>query len=146
MHVHNPQGLRPDVYTAHSCHAAYIGMRREEGGSRAWLSRVYPPHVADLAFESYCYRSSPALVIALTPVVKQELETHVGLDPERIRVIPNGVDTQAFTPPASRAAARQAVAPLTGELPDDAVPLLFAGLRVRAQGARRRDRGDRSLR
>ncbi len=61
VHVHNPQGLRADVYTAHSCHAAYLEMRRAEGGARAWLSRVYPPHVVELAFERYCYRSSPAL-------------------------------------------------------------------------------------
>ena len=134
VHVHNPQGLCPDVYTAHSCHAAYLAMRRAEGGPRAWVSRVYPPHVANLAFERYCYRSSPALVIALTPVVKGELETHVGIDPERIRVIPNGVDTVAFAPPASRAAARARVAGLTGELPEDAVAFLFAGYEFERKG------------
>jgi UDP-glucose:(heptosyl)LPS alpha-1,3-glucosyltransferase len=134
VHVHNPQGLRPDVYTAHSCHAAYLQMRRAEGGQRAWLSRVYPPHVAELAFERYCYLSSPAVVIALTPVVKTELEEQVGVEPERIRVIPNGVDTEAFSPPESRSAARAAVAELTGELPDDAVTLLFAGYEFERKG------------
>jgi UDP-glucose:(heptosyl)LPS alpha-1,3-glucosyltransferase len=134
VHVHNPQGVRPDVYTAHSCHAAYLAMRRAEGGPRAWLSRVYPPHVTNLAFERLCYRSSPALVIALTPVVKDELETHVGVEPERIRVIPNGVDTEIFTPPESRAGARAPVAGTTGALPEDAVALLFAGYEFERKG------------
>jgi UDP-glucose:(heptosyl)LPS alpha-1,3-glucosyltransferase len=134
VHVHNPQGVRPDIYTAHSCHAAYLQMRRAEGGARARLSRVYPPHVAELAFERYCYLSSPALVIALTPVVKSELESQVGVDPARIRVIPNGVDTEAFSPPESRAVARAAVAGLTGELPEDAVALLFAGYEFERKG------------
>jgi UDP-glucose:(heptosyl)LPS alpha-1,3-glucosyltransferase len=133
VHVHNPQGLRADVYTAHSCHAAYLHMRRAEGGPRGWLSRVYPPHVADLAFERHCYRRSP-LVIALTPVVKAELETYVGVDPERIRVIPNGVDTEVFAPLESRVAARGAVAALTGELPADAIALLFAGYEFERKG------------
>jgi UDP-glucose:(heptosyl)LPS alpha-1,3-glucosyltransferase len=134
VHVHNPQGLRPDVYTAHSCHAAYLQMRRAEGGARAWLSRIYPPHVAELAFERSCYRGSQATVIALTPVVKAELETQVGVDPGRIRVIPNGVDTEAFRPPESLTAARAAVAELTGELPDEAVALLFAGYEFDRKG------------
>lgn len=134
VHVHNPQGVRPDVYTAHSCHAAYLAMRRAEGGPPAWLSRVYPPHVTNLAFERLCYRSSPALVIALTPVVKEELETYVGVEPERIRVIPNGVDTEVFAPSGSRAEARARVASLTGDLPEDAVPLLFAGYEFERKG------------
>jgi UDP-glucose:(heptosyl)LPS alpha-1,3-glucosyltransferase len=134
VHVHNPQGLRPDVYTAHSCHAAYLHMRRAAGGPHTWLSRVYPPHIADLAFERHCYRSSPAFVIALTPVVKTELEEHVGIDSERIRVIPNGVDTEVFAPPESRVAARQAVAALTGELPAEAITLLFAGYEFERKG------------
>jgi UDP-glucose:(heptosyl)LPS alpha-1,3-glucosyltransferase len=133
VHVHNPQGLHPDVYTAHSCHAAYLHMRRADGGPRAWLSRAYPPHVAGLTFERRCYRRSP-LVIALTPLVKAELETYVGVDPERIRVIPNGVDTAVFGPPESRVAARAAVAPLTGELPADAIALLFAGYEFERKG------------
>jgi UDP-glucose:(heptosyl)LPS alpha-1,3-glucosyltransferase len=134
VHVHNPQGLRADVYTAHSCHAAYLDMRRAEGGAHAWLSRVYPPHVLELAFERYCYGSSPGLVIALTPVVKAELERYVGLDPDRIRVVPNGVDLEAFQPPASRAVARRAVAEVTGGLPDDAIALLFAGYEFERKG------------
>jgi UDP-glucose:(heptosyl)LPS alpha-1,3-glucosyltransferase len=73
-------------------------------------------------------------VIALTPVVKAELESQVGVDPERIRVIPNGVDTEAFSPPESRAAARPGVAELTGELPEDAVALLFAGYEFERKG------------
>jgi UDP-glucose:(heptosyl)LPS alpha-1,3-glucosyltransferase len=134
VHVHNPQGLRPDVYTAHSCHAAYLHMRRAERGPRAWLSRVFPPHIAELAFERHCYRGSPALVIALTPVVKAELEEYLGIDPERIRMIPNGVDTEVFSPPESRVAARRAVAALTGELPADAIALLFAGYEFERKG------------
>jgi UDP-glucose:(heptosyl)LPS alpha-1,3-glucosyltransferase len=134
VHVHNPQGLRPDVYTAHSCHAAYLQMRRAEGGPRAWLSRVYPRHVAELAFERRCYLGSTAFVIALTPVVKAELESQVGVESERIRVIPNGVDTEVFSPAESRAAARAAVAELTGELPEEAVALLFAGYEFERKG------------
>ena len=134
VHVHNPQGLGADVYTAHSCHAAYLDMRRAEGGPSSWLSRAYPPHVVELAFERHCYRSSPGLIIALTPVVGTELERFVGIDPDRIRVVPNGVDLEAFRPPPSRAAARRTVAAITGELPDDAVALLFAGYEFERKG------------
>ena len=134
VHVHNPQGIGADVYTAHSCHAAYLDLRRAEGGAGAWLSRVYPPHVLELAFERYCYRSSPGIVIALTPVVQAELERYVGLDPERIRVVPNGVDLDAFRPPDSRDTARRDVAEVTGPVPDDAVVLLFAGYEFERKG------------
>jgi UDP-glucose:(heptosyl)LPS alpha-1,3-glucosyltransferase len=134
VHAHNPQALRADVYTAHSCHRAYIEMRRREGGLRGSLSRVYPPHVLDLAFERYCYRDSPALIVALTPTVKHELESLLGVDPSRIRVIPNGVDTAAFRPPSSKVDARHAVRGIVGELPDDAVALLFSGYEFHRKG------------
>ncbi len=134
VHVHNPQGLRADVYTAHSCHRAYISMRRADGGTGALLSRLYPPHVLELAFERHCYRASPALIIALTPVVRDELVSHVGVDPARIRVIPNGVDTAAFRPPPSRHEARRTLAPAVAELPQDAVALLFAGYEFDRKG------------
>jgi UDP-glucose:(heptosyl)LPS alpha-1,3-glucosyltransferase len=134
VHVHNPQGLRADVYTAHSCHRAYISMRRADGGAGAWLSRVYPPHVLELAFERHCYQTSPSLIIALTPIVKDELVSHVGVDAARIRVIPNGVDTAAFRPPRSKAEARRTLGPAVAELPQDAVALLFAGYEFDRKG------------
>jgi UDP-glucose:(heptosyl)LPS alpha-1,3-glucosyltransferase len=134
VHVHNPQGIGADVYTAHSCHAAYLAMRRAEGGAAAWLSRIYPPHVVELAFERYCYRSSPGIVIALTPVVQTELERHIGLDPARIRVVPNGVDLDTFRPPDSREAARRAFAPSSAQTPAGAPVLLFAGYEFERKG------------
>jgi UDP-glucose:(heptosyl)LPS alpha-1,3-glucosyltransferase len=136
VHVHNPQAPGADVYTAHSCHRAYIDMRRSEGGPAAWLSRVYPPHVLDLAFERYCYRDPKARIIALTPTVKRELEEHVGVDPHRITVIPNGVDAETFRPPASRSEARRTVAGITGPLPDETIVLLFSGYEFHRKGLR----------
>ena len=111
VHVHNPQGLGADVYTAHSCHAAYLDMRRAEGGAR----RLAQPRLSrrtslELAFERYCYSVlARARDRAHARSSRRSSSAYVGIDPERIRVVPNGVDLEAFRPPrlARRGASRR---------------------------------------
>jgi UDP-glucose:(heptosyl)LPS alpha-1,3-glucosyltransferase len=101
------------------------------------LSRVYPPHVTSLAWERRCFGSGSTPIIALTRRVKAELESHLAVDPRRIHVIPNGVDTRHFRPPASRAQARHEVRHLTGPVPEEALVLLFAGYEFGRKGLAR---------
>src|SRR5690606_17900311 len=61
------------------------------------------------------------VVVANTPVEADQLITLYGAEPDRVVVVPPGVDLQQFTT-GDRAGARARLG-----LPDDAVVLLFAG-------------------
>lgn len=51
-------------------------------------------------YEQLCYRpGSSSLVIAVSRLVVADLQSWYGVRPERIRLIPNGVDTNRFSPP-----------------------------------------------
>ena len=132
LHAQGPQALGADVYTAHSCHGAFLERRRLEAGFRGTLSRVYPPHEVIRRWERRCFRSG-RVVIAVSTAVANELRDSVGIPRERIRVIYNGVDTRAFTPPASREAARAELGAGAPQAGDRAV-LLFVGYEFRRKG------------
>jgi phosphatidylinositol alpha-1,6-mannosyltransferase len=61
-----------------------------------------------------------------------------GLDPARMRVIPCGVDTELFSPPRDRAAARRELLAALGEspgtVPDDALLLVSVGRHQERKG------------
>jgi UDP-glucose:(heptosyl)LPS alpha-1,3-glucosyltransferase len=132
VHAQGPQALGADVYTAHSCHGAFLERRRREAGIRGSLSRVYPPHEVARRWERRCFRSG-RVVIAVSKAVARELRDAVGIREERIRVIYNGVDTRAFAPPASRAEARAQLGADAPGAPEGAV-LLFVGYEFRRKG------------
>lgn len=135
IHAHGPQALRADVYTAHSCHAAWLTQRRSESRLKGLASRLYPPHAGSLLWERRCFGDESSLVIAISQRVRSELESVMGLSGDRVRVIYNGVDTQAFTPAPSRSAARTALPEGHPPLPTDGGPLLlFAGYEFHRKG------------
>jgi UDP-glucose:(heptosyl)LPS alpha-1,3-glucosyltransferase len=135
VHVHDAQGLDADVLTSHSCAAAWFDVaRREVGFPKSLLSHVYPPHVASTTWERFALRRSETPIIAVSGRTAEELTRYVGVDPARIHVIYNGIDTARFSPAASRSAARAQVEELVAPHRADALVLLFVGYSFRRKG------------
>ena len=133
VHAQGPQALGADVYTAHSCHAAFLERRRGEAGLKGQLSRGYPPHEIGRLWERRCFARAPAL-IAVSEGVKRELRDSLGIPEERIRVIYNGVDTRGFAPAASREEARRSLGDAAPACEADGAVLLFVGYEFRRKG------------
>jgi UDP-glucose:(heptosyl)LPS alpha-1,3-glucosyltransferase len=135
VHIHDLQGLDGDLITCHSCAAAWFDVaRREVGFPKSLLSRVYPPHVSSTVWERFVLRRSGTPIIAVSGRTGSELTRYLGVDPARIHVIYNGIDTARFTPPSSRGAARDEVRDLVAPRRPDAVVLLFVGYSFRRKG------------
>ncbi|MFN8752198.1 MAG: glycosyltransferase family 4 protein [Betaproteobacteria bacterium] len=105
-------------------HRAWLERRaRAEGG--AWRA-LSPFHRYTLAAEARLF-ASPRLeaVICNAGMVRDEIERHFGVDPARLHVIRNGVDTAAFSP-SLRSAHRERVRAQLGIAADEPV-FLFVG-------------------
>lgn len=109
-----------DVNTAHFVHAAWLRSpyhtwhhRRDAYGLYQWAYTA-----TNTRLERAAYHAS-RVVVAVSEKVRGELLTHVGMAPERVRVIPNGVDVEEFHPGQGD---REAYG-----LPRDRFLLLFAG-------------------
>jgi UDP-glucose:(heptosyl)LPS alpha-1,3-glucosyltransferase len=128
VHVHDAQGLDADVITCHSCAAAWFDIaRREVGLPKSLLSRVYPPHASSIAWERFALRRSDTPLIAVSRRTADELTRYLEVDPARVHVIYNGIDTARFAPAPSRSVARAQVAAVVHALRPDAIVFLFAG-------------------
>jgi glycosyltransferase involved in cell wall biosynthesis len=135
VHVHDAQGLYADVITCHSCAAAWFDVARGEVGfPKSLLSRVYPPHVSSIVWERFALTRSHTPIIAVSGRTAEELTRYLGIDPARIHVIHNGIDTARFTPAPSRPAARALVRELVQTPNADAVVVLFVGYSFRRKG------------
>ncbi len=127
VHVIDSQATGGDLYTAQSCAAAWLSQARAAAPVKGLLSRVYPPHVAAKVFERRCLVPDRSAVVAVSNGVRADLVTQVGLDPERVHVIYNGVDADVFTPADSRAEARAELDAADRPRSPDATVLLFVG-------------------
>lgn len=132
--THNQGGcaLRwQDVITAHSCHRAWVELKKQSGETaRALLN---PRHHEVLHVERANYRpGSYRHVIAVSEGVKREIRQWYGVPADRITVIPNGVDLARFRP-ADRAAIRAELRRARGFTDDDVV-LLWVGKEFRRKG------------
>ncbi|MFO1283308.1 MAG: glycosyltransferase family 4 protein [Burkholderiales bacterium] len=114
--------------------------RRFGPASRAWRREA-------LALESRQYRAGDGLVLAVSRRVADDLVSRHAIAPERVRLVPNGVDVERYAP-APPTADRDALRARLGVAPR--VPLvLFAARNARLKGlpaliraaARLRDRG-----
>jgi UDP-glucose:(heptosyl)LPS alpha-1,3-glucosyltransferase len=134
--VHSHDGrLYADVLTAHSCGAAWFDVaRREAGFPKGLLSRVYPPHEVVIWSERWAFTRTNAPIIAVSAKTASELERYLGIDPARLTVIYNGIDTKRFSPPESRAQARAELAAVVTPLRDEAIVLLFIGYSFHRKG------------
>lgn len=132
--MHNQGGcalMRQDVITAHSCHRAWWELKlRNREAVRAIAN---PRHHAVLHVERRNYAPQAYRhVIAVSKGVARELTRFYGVPPERISVIPNGVDTARFRP--ADAAGRRRRVRERHAIPPDVVVLLFVAKEFRRKG------------
>lgn len=87
-----------DVNVAHFVHGAWlqspVHTMRTRSGPYAWYQGVYT--AVNALWERHAFRQARA-VVAVSGRVQEELEA-IGISPHKIRVIPNGVDLDEFTP------------------------------------------------
>lgn len=102
-------------------HGSWARESQAEGSSRLSLA-------AKLTLERLVYRGG-ALFVVLTNAVAQSLQRDFNVPPERIRVVPGGVDIEHFSVMNSRAEARTALG-----LPLDRRIVVTARRLVRAKG------------
>lgn len=118
--------INADVITAQFCHAAFTvrhgGIR---GGSPLGAAYQRFAQAQFVREERRAYGSARLRrVIAVSHGTARELQEHYGVDADRIRVVPNGVDHAVFHPVV--AAAKRALRVRLG-LPADALVALFMG-------------------
>ncbi len=94
---------RVDVCTVHFCHRAFGTLPSFSRASRPGLAYRANARVAGAMSrlaERWCYRPRRARrLVGVSTGVARELHEHFPRMRERIEVIPNGVDTEAFHPP-----------------------------------------------
>jgi glycosyltransferase involved in cell wall biosynthesis len=126
---------RAGLVTVHLCHQAIaeLGVRRLSRTGMAYrlnarLSALISEHA-----ERWCYAPRRAgHLVGVSGGVRSELIRHTSLDPSRITVIPNGVDTAAYQPDPGR---RLDVRGRLGLSSDDLVAL-FVGSEWTGKGLR----------
>ena len=89
-----------DIFVVRSLHKAFL--KRQP--NRHWMMLRNPLHSFVLLRDHIRFKSRiHRHFVALSQPNKDEIVEHYGVDPERISVIPNGVDTERFKPdPNSR--------------------------------------------
>ena len=88
-----------DIYTAHSCHKAWLKIARENSSGlidKLKKSNLNPLHILLLKSEHYGIIKSRK-IIAISEEIKKELITNYSLSKEKICVIPNGINTERFS-------------------------------------------------
>jgi UDP-glucose:(heptosyl)LPS alpha-1,3-glucosyltransferase len=86
-----------DVYRAGGgCHAAYLEQahRRPTGGWR----RFTPRHAVLLGMEQRIFADASQLVQCNSALVRDQIRDRFAVPPDRLVVLPNGVDTERFHP------------------------------------------------
>jgi len=129
------------------CHADYL--KAVHGGAGRMLRRLSPRHAVQLQLETRIARDPRVRIQCPSEAVARAFRTHYDVAPERLRVIPNGVDPGRFAPPAEGDDARRA---LRAELAPGADAVwVFVGSGFRRKGldtamaALARSRIDRSV-
>jgi len=106
-------------------HAAWLNRaKREFGLTRGLLRRLDPYHRALLAQERAIALDHHSQFVVTSELVKEDLLTHYEIAPERIVLIPNGVDTNRFTPPT---AAQKSIQRAALGIPEDVQVVCFIG-------------------
>jgi UDP-glucose:(heptosyl)LPS alpha-1,3-glucosyltransferase len=124
----------PQVYRAgDGCHREWLARRAPFLTPAARLAQNLRPFHRVMLFLEKRLFADPALkrVIANSRQVKEEIIRHYGVDPERLRVIYNGLDREKFCPLEEPAAAalRDRL-----EAPPDAGVVLFLGSGFKRKG------------
>jgi UDP-glucose:(heptosyl)LPS alpha-1,3-glucosyltransferase len=110
IHGHGNSTLACDLLTFHTVHAAWLEVSLAEESPwspRRLAKRIYPFHRATIAIERKQARTHRGLFHACSYAVREEAIKFYGIQPDRIRAIPWGVDLETFQPnPAVRAQER----------------------------------------
>jgi len=124
-----------DVVTAHSCHRYGMDLMKRTGGAWERIKKTLNPvHPAVYALERHNFSPGGSRrIIAVSGRVKDEIVASYRVAPERIRVVPNGVDLAAFHPDR-RALDRPAIRRRLGV--GDAPIVLFVGYEYVRKGLR----------
>jgi UDP-glucose:(heptosyl)LPS alpha-1,3-glucosyltransferase len=124
-----------DIITAHSCHRYGMELMRRTGGAWEWIKKtINPVHPAIYALERYNFSTrGHRRILSVSGRVKQEIVETYGVAPERVRVVPNGVDLRTFDP-ARREERRERVRRRLGL--GDAPVILFVGYEYVRKGLR----------
>jgi UDP-glucose:(heptosyl)LPS alpha-1,3-glucosyltransferase len=123
IHAQGLCGLRQNVVSAHICQAAWYGAMVSNAGRPGWRKRLF--HAVVSRLERLAFRPGAAQrFIAVSQQLRDDLEAHYGRQ-DRVRVIPHGVDTDAFHP-RNRALWRLAVLRDIG-LSESACVALYVG-------------------
>lgn len=127
VHSHDTFAFGADLYTAHSSFAGYIGARRRsEGLGFNVASRVYPPHTAMLGLSRLTLGRKRSRVVTVSGSVRSELLDAYDLDPTRVSVVYNAVDSDRFAL-VNRAEARRTMSDLVGTDLSERTVLAFVG-------------------
>lgn len=123
-----------DVFRAgDGVHRTWMSQRAKDiGWLRQWLMKIDPFHRYQLAQEKQLFEASNLrAVICNSRMVKQEILAHFNIDPQKIHIIYNGIDTEKFRPPtlAERAQSRSDLG-----LASDAPVLVFLGAGFERKG------------
>ena len=135
VHVQGiPAWLDADVATAHSVHG--VGTDAQNALLPAWKRACRYARTADPLMRGMtAYNFRPAhcrRVIAISERVKRDVAAAFGMPPDRIEVVPNGVDLETFSP-ARREKTRAAVRSRIGLAPEATVAL-FIGNEFQRKG------------
>ncbi len=136
LHVQGANRFRQDVVTAHSVHKAWFlrSIKEVKPFSKAWFLKVLNPvHYATMLIETIQYRTSHVKkVIAISDLVKQEVQHYFGYPNDQIEVIYSGVNTVEFSPENSvkkRAEIRSQYG-----FNDDDIVMIFVGNEFKRKG------------
>jgi len=119
-----------DLYRAGGgSHADYL--ERTHPGIAGRLRRLSPRHRALLSLEGRVFRDTRQRIQCASRLVARRLSERHGVDPERILLLPNGVDLERYASPS----AREAGCVLRGREHDGRAPVwLFPGSGWRRKG------------
>jgi glycosyltransferase involved in cell wall biosynthesis len=118
---------RVDVVTVQFCHAAFALQGISRPSRNDFIHRIHSQvsHVLSLGLERWCYRPGRLKrMIAVSELIKQELESCYELESVPVDVIPNGVDLHRFRPNAE---ARVTERRHLGLAPDEPAALFVGG-------------------
>ncbi len=100
--VHAPATscYKADVFTAHSCHRAAVGLfKKQRGFAYSALKGFEPKSSVVMEIEKYNYaKGHYKKITAVSSSTKNELMQYYNVPEEDIIVVPNGVDANAFRP------------------------------------------------
>ncbi len=97
---------KPFIHTIHGVLADEYEQAKQNGyqSLRGKLANYFMHHLAKL--EAQTAREA-TLIITISRYSLEKIQRHYGIEPSRVRIVPNGVDTEKFKPAENAAAAKQ---------------------------------------